>query len=162
MGVCGCVCQFLNAITLGTIWDIIMKFLGGKICFATVKSSDVFENGCIPMHCVACGWRFNFSDIVVVVYLFTSRWFPGRVQSLQKFDPIKVLVNWTMTSAVTWLKTPLPTVIQLQLPFLLFDWGVWKTENQFGFSFYKTELSKILTSVRMVFRQKLRAIHSSC
>jgi len=39
--------------------------------------------------------------------------------------------------------------------------GVQKTENQFGFGFKITEPSKNLTSVKTVFRQKLRAIHSS-
>jgi len=45
--VCGCVGLFVNAITR-TIWDIIMNFLWEQ---DMVKSSDEFENGCIPMYC---------------------------------------------------------------------------------------------------------------
>jgi len=38
--------------------------------------------------------------------------------------------------------------------------GVWKTENWFGFGFKRTELSKNLTSVQTVFRQKLCTVRN--
>ena len=50
---CVYVCLFVNARERGnswTVWDIIMNVLWEQ---NMVKSSDEFENGCIPMHCGA-------------------------------------------------------------------------------------------------------------
>ena len=47
-----------------TVWDMTTKFLPEQDIF---KSSDEFENVYIPMHCGA-RWRFNISDVLVVLY----------------------------------------------------------------------------------------------